>query len=608
MKLILTYGPLLLCLIPWELAAQLSPGELTKAHAHLEGLSNCTKCHDIGNKVPDQKCLACHDEIQNLIDQDRGYHASNEVQRANCIDCHSEHHGRNFDMVRFDQENFDHTKTGYTLQGQHKVIDCRECHKPEFISDPEIRKRENTFLGLDQQCLSCHMDYHQNTLPNDCKQCHNFESFRPAPGFDHDDTDFALTGKHVEVDCISCHKETTRNDREFQIFSDVPHHDCKACHDDVHMGNFAAECKQCHTTEGFGNFVGQRSFDHNVTGFTLKGKHRQLDCFSCHQSTDNVLTIFQDNAGIEENQCIACHEDVHEGRFGEDCAKCHNEKSFLELNSMEFFDHSLTDYPLEGMHATVDCKECHKERYTVAIDFSVCKNCHDDYHEGEFADPPPSPDCAECHTVQGFEYTLFGLEEHQQTGFPLEGAHIATPCFACHLQEGDEKWRFTSLGTKCVNCHEDIHKDNISAKYYPEQKCDQCHVSESWTAITFDHQETGWPLNGRHLETACSDCHFRESEEGGTIQVFAGLSTTCTECHENIHGDQFVQEGITDCKRCHISNSWEPELFDHDRTAFPLEGRHAEIECKACHKTEVINGEEIRQFKMQSFECIDCHS
>ena len=52
-----------------NIIAQISPGKLTDAHAHLEGMGNCTQCHDLGNKVPDQKCLACHTEIDQLINQ-----------------------------------------------------------------------------------------------------------------------------------------------------------------------------------------------------------------------------------------------------------------------------------------------------------------------------------------------------------------------------------------------------------------------------------------------------------------------------------------------------------------------------------------------------------
>ena len=48
--------------------AQLSPGDLTTAHSHLDGISNCTQCHVLGNKVSSEKCLVCHTEIKERID------------------------------------------------------------------------------------------------------------------------------------------------------------------------------------------------------------------------------------------------------------------------------------------------------------------------------------------------------------------------------------------------------------------------------------------------------------------------------------------------------------------------------------------------------------
>ena len=152
--------------------------------------------------------LICHTEIKSLMDLDRGYHASIEVRIEDCATCHSDHHGRSFDMARFDEENFDHDLAGYPLEGKHKIIDCRDCHKADFIDDDEIRKREETFLGLDTECISCHDDYHQGTLSNDCASCHDIEAFRPAPYFDHDETDYALLGQHRTVDCIECHQLT----------------------------------------------------------------------------------------------------------------------------------------------------------------------------------------------------------------------------------------------------------------------------------------------------------------------------------------------------------------------------------------------------------------
>ena len=91
------------------------------------------------------------------------------------------------------------------------------------------------------------------------------------------------------------------------------------------------------------------------------------------------------------------------------------------------------------------------------------------------------------------------------------------------------------------------------------------------------------------------------------VQEFKGKSSACYDCHENIHGTQFELEGITDCNRCHQSTDWFPYGFDHNLTKFPLEGKHAEIECKECHKEVLIEEELVVQFKIEKFECIDCH-
>ncbi|MEM6347212.1 MAG: cytochrome c3 family protein [Bacteroidota bacterium] len=598
--------------------AQLSPGDLTSAHAEFEGLSNCTLCHDLGNKVTNQKCLECHEDIQSFLDANQGYHAHQSVRQQDCFTCHSEHHGRRFDMVRFDQDAFDHNLTGYELEGQHDVIDCRECHAPENIADPEIRRRENTFLGLDQECLSCHDDYHQQTLSEDCISCHNFEGFRPAPGFDHNEADFALRGEHANVDCIECHAETTRNGQEFQEFSGIPFGRCTDCHDDVHNGQLPGTCTQCHDETSFSRFLGQRRFRHDRTGFSLKGAHKQEDCYSCHTQTSNPLQVFQDQLGIAETSCISCHEDHHEGKYGEDCAQCHNEESFLSLNdNLDFFDHSVTDYPLEGLHREVDCRSCHTERFSTAIDFSECKNCHEDYHNGQFASSGPNgqaADCNACHTLeQDFTFTSYSIERHQESAFPLEGAHMATPCFACHIDEADpeQHWSFREVGQACIDCHENIHEGYISDKFYPNQDCASCHGSESWasTNIQFDHNLTNWPLEGKHQEVDCRACHFEAVADNSTEfnQQFIELSTDCISCHDNVHGDDFAIDGVTDCVRCHVTTSWLPEKFDHNTTAFPLEGKHAELDCRACHEVEDASGSTVLLYKLEKFECIDCH-
>jgi hypothetical protein len=521
---------LFLVLVATGSFGQISPGDLSRAHAEYEGMSNCTLCHDLGKKVSNSKCLDCHKEIRAGISQKKGYHANPTVTKKDCFECHSEHHGRKFEMIRFDEAKFEHDLTSYPLEGKHTTIDCRSCHKPENIQDSKLKKRSNTFLGLNQECITCHNDYHQNTLSKTCMECHDMNTFRPASKFDHNKAAFKLRGKHKEVDCIECHQKSVKSGKEFQAFTGVQFAECTSCHQDPHNNRIPGKCTQCHTENSFTEFRGKGNFDHAKTGFQLKGKHAAVDCFACHKNNHEAASIFQRTPPVMESQCASCHKDVHEGKFGANCAQCHTETGFTTLKSgiKTSFNHDVTDFPLNGMHVGVDCKACHKENYSKPIDFSLCKNCHADYHQGEFRKNGASPDCAECHSVmKGFEHTTYTVERHQKTRFALQGAHSATPCFACHVSE--EKWKFKNIGTSCAQCHNDVHEA------------------------------------------------------------------------------RFAINGITDCTRCHDSENWFPRKFDHNLTAFPLEGRHAEIECKECHKSKEINGKLVVIYKIEKFQCIDCH-
>ena len=608
MNITWTYSFLLILAAVVCCNGQISPGDLSTAHAHLEGISNCTQCHDLGNKVPDQKCLDCHKEIDNLIQMNRGFHVSSEVTSKNCIECHNDHHGLKFNMIRFDEDSFDHNLTGYPLEGNHAVIDCKKCHQPDNMSNTDLKKREDTFLGLNRNCLDCHADYHQETLGNDCVQCHNFDSFNPANKFDHNEAEFILKGAHELVDCLACHPVATKNGNDFQQFTDLPFNNCADCHNDPHEGHLNGACTQCHTESSFTTFVGNK-FNHNETKFELKGSHKTVNCFECHTQTYNAKTVFQDNLNIPENDCIECHDDVHDGKFGSECIKCHTEESFYNLKEMDFFDHSITDFPLQGQHVGVDCKSCHTERLTEAINFSECKNCHQDFHNGEFTKNNISPDCSDCHILdEKFTYTTYGFEEHNTSLFPLEGAHMATPCFACHVDE--DHWSFKNIGQSCVDCHDDIHKENIDPTFYPNQDCTICHIVEQWKDVAFNHELTEWPLTGRHTKVDCRSCHFANQENRDTFtQRFTDLSSECIQCHNNIHGDQFKVDNVTDCIRCHDTERWLPNNFNHNTTSFPLDGKHIEVDCKECHKTTIeAEGVPVVIYKIEKHECVDCHS
>lgn len=491
-------------------------------------MSHCTDCHTLGARVSNEKCLDCHIDLKSRIEQQKGYHSSSQITGKECSSCHNEHHGRNFRIINFDPQGFDHSLTGYELLGAHRKKECKNCHKPEFIGDPKIRSKDFTFLGLETECLSCHDDYHQKTLSGRCLDCHGMDAFKPAGKFDHSKARFPLLGKHREVDCLECHE--------------------------IRM------------TEG---------------------------------------VKFQEFAGIGFANCTNCHKDVHQNKFGQNCRDCHTEESFHVIKGMTAFDHNRTDFPLQDKHREVSCKSCHKTKLTDPLKHGRCSDCHSDYHRGQFAREGITPDCSSCHDTRGFSLFDFTLERHNSGRFPLTGAHVATPCFVCHMKE--EKWSFREIGIRCADCHRDIHEGFISEKYYLEKDCKKCHHTGQWSEVTFEHALTGFLLKGGHTKPDCRDCHFHESEEGRIIQEFKGQSAACASCHADIHFSQFAREGSTSCERCHDVERWKPTRFDHDSSRFILDGKHKDVACKQCHKPVVAAGYTYVQYKFDDIRCEACH-
>ncbi len=174
----------------------------------------------------------------------------------------------------------------------------------------------------------------------------------------------------------------------------------------------------------------------------------------------------------------------------------------------------------------------------------------------------------------------------------------------------EDRWIFRDIGSECINCHEDVHEGLITEKYYPEKQCDICHKTEGWGDVSFTHELTEWALEGSHIVTNCRDCHFVLDENSGNLaQSFNTLEATCQTCHDNVHGDQFEKNGTITCVECHDSQTWFPSRFNHDDTAFPLDGKHVELECNACHRAEKDEYNNVLiKYDIEEFACVDCHS
>jgi hypothetical protein len=298
---------LIIVLSVLDLSAQISPGDLSIPHTHLEGISNCNQCHVLGNKISNDKCLDCHKEIQERISFQKGYHSSPEVKGKQCFACHSEHNGKNFQLIRLDTTKFDHNLTGFALSIPHAKKVCKDCHNTKYISDQKLKAKKRTYLGVGTECLNCHADYHHNTLSSACLNCHNPESFKPATKFNHASAKFQLIGKHKNVDCIKCHRIEMIDGKKFQEFRGVHFSSCTSCHKDPHQNKFGQNCSQCHSEESFQVVKGIQNFDHNKTNFRLEDKHAGVNCKACHK------TKFTDP--LKYARCTDCHADYHNGQF-----------------------------------------------------------------------------------------------------------------------------------------------------------------------------------------------------------------------------------------------------------------------------------------------------
>lgn len=156
-----------------------SPGDLSKPHDALNGSGDCATCHSSGS--PHDKCLLCHTEIKERLDQNKGFHA--KVKASKCGTCHVEHKGKNHDMLGLDKAKFSHNDTGWPLTGSHAKVPCENCHKQKRIHAVSKKKtKTTTYLGANATCTSCHKDEHKGAYGTECRACHDTVAWKaPEP-------------------------------------------------------------------------------------------------------------------------------------------------------------------------------------------------------------------------------------------------------------------------------------------------------------------------------------------------------------------------------------------------------------------------------------------
>jgi hypothetical protein len=344
--------------------------------------------------------------------------------------------------------------------------------------------------------------------------------------------------------CLDCHKEIAR-DRDSQVRyhgrqAEARAQDCRFCHTD-HKGRDADIV-----------MLDRDSFDHDKTNYPLLDAHKAVPCVACHVQK----TAFHRTAST----CFDCHKAVepHKGKLGERCESCHSPTQWRKTIP---FDHSKTNFALEGAHRAVACQTCHVGEIYKDLG-RTCASCHrlQDVHGERYGSA-----CDTCHDQTSWKAAHFN---HDRTSFPLHGAHAVLACDSCHT---GALYR-DKLQTICVACHrkEDPHKGQLG------DRCEKCHGETGWRKdIRFNHNQTNFPLTGLHANVPCAKCH--------RSLTYKDAPSACEKCHEDSR-HQGRLGASPRCETCHNTSGWARWHFDHGRQAkYPLTGAHQKLVCESCH-------------------------
>ena len=222
-------------------------------------------------------------------------------------------------------EKFDHLTTGFALTGEHRQLDCGECHIG------------GVFETLPRECDACHdnviaagktSNHIQTTQP--CDVCHNTGAFLVTAIMDHSIT---------EGNCASCHNGISATGKGPAHIASTDA--CDACHTvNFWIPAIAVDHDQvidlrAQLGQRVIQFLGAIDFHIKVggekpagviaTGKTPNHISTTNSCEACHFSTgDAWLPVLQVNHAHVIGACSSCH-DLPQGHIPiqQECNACH---------------------------------------------------------------------------------------------------------------------------------------------------------------------------------------------------------------------------------------------------------------------------------------------
>ncbi|MDH5282766.1 MAG: hypothetical protein OEW80_02665 [Gemmatimonadota bacterium] len=473
---------------------------------------------------------------------------------------------------------FNHDSTSYPLTERHRQVKCAECHESPRVA--KVRTAQGAVIPVFkplqyEACSNCHTDPHAGQLGPKCAECHTTAGFTTvAPGrFSHDRTRYRLTGRHARVACAACHGKFRTAVEKRPAFQS-----CTSCHREAHNGTATlagqvVDCGACHTPAGFA--VGTTTVaQHARTRYSLEGRHASVTCAKCHRR-DPAGKARWGTSGVvlrpAAARCEDCHADTHGTQLAAftprpACADCHAVAGWAP-SSFGPAAHARLRLALDGRHVEVTCRACHaKDRkglpplpasapsdrvgFLFRIPEVTCTGCHQDPHGGRIASASArvqKEGCLACHDTRAFRPSSAGPATHAEFGFPLDGAHGATPCVGCHAEmKAAPQARRSSLAAaaglpsirfsakrECAACHKTIHGSQFSNR--PDGgRCDACHDTGGFApASRFDHtRDASFSTKGAHAAVPCAKCHSPDPASGDKRGlIYRPVSAKCESCH-----------------------------------------------------------------------------
>jgi len=173
-------------------------------------------------------------------------------------------------------------------------------------------------------------------------------------------------------------------------------------------------------------------------------------------------------------------------------------------------------------------------------------------------------------------------------------------CDKCH-----ESFKKADQTRLCLDCHKKVADDirqknrfhgiNSDTRTAPCKQCHSEHLGRDADIVLFNkdlfnHEQTAFKLTGAHTGASCAACHKADKK-------YREAETKCFACHEII--DSHNKKLGEDCEKCHSTKHWKTTKFDHDKTKYPLIGKHQDVNCELCHPAN--------KYKDTSKQCIACH-